>query len=147
MQETTWIQTIPYNSGEEKRTKPIECLIIPPRTTISGDISTTASIDHKGTIEGDAISKGQITLDDLALVKGNVTAVIVEVKAGNVLGDINAKTHAYIGENACIKGDVNAALVIVKGVIEGSIHAEAVHTHESAIVLGKTNTQNIKVVE
>ena len=92
-------------------------------TTIRGRVSGSADLMLDGRIEGDVSLEGNLTIDSLARVDGNIEAQHVEIN-GSVKGNILASQSLSIAKTAKIQGDLTAPTVLIAdgALIRGGIN-------------------------
>ncbi|MFV0679641.1 bactofilin family protein [Ottowia sp.] len=64
---------------------------------------------------------------------------------GTINGSLRCQGRAIVGESGLIKGDVHSADLLVIGRLEGNVHAENLHLHASAQIIGNIETRSLQV--
>jgi cytoskeletal protein CcmA (bactofilin family) len=90
-----------------------ETTIISLGVRIEGKIKSSGNIRVDGEIQGDIISRGNVTIGSNGEVNGQVDADVISV-GGNVSGTVKAKNRLVLEEKGNIKGDIFTKSLIVK---------------------------------
>jgi cytoskeletal protein CcmA (bactofilin family) len=87
--------------------------IISHGVKLEGKISSGGSIRVDGTIQGDIISQGNVTVGEQGDVSGQINATSVTV-GGKVVGSVNAKEKIIMESKANLKGDIFTKILVVE---------------------------------
>ncbi len=87
--------------------------IIGLNVVLKGNLFNKGSIQVNGTIEGEVKSDENINVGETALIKGPVSAKVVEI-SGEVKGLIEATEKLEINPTGKVLGDINAKTLIIK---------------------------------
>jgi len=87
--------------------------IIGLNVVLKGNLHNKGSIQVNGTIDGEVRSDENVTIGETALIKGPVSAKIVEI-SGEVKGLIEATEKLEINPTGKVFGDINAKTLIIK---------------------------------
>lgn len=87
--------------------------IISHGVKVEGKVSSNGSIRLDGTIQGDIICQGNVTIGDQGEVYGKVNGVSITI-GGKVEGEINAKEKLMLESKANLKGDVFTRILVVE---------------------------------
>ena len=101
------MKTRPMNGDTEDIT------IISNGVKVEGKVSSNGSIRLDGTIQGDIICQGNVTIGDSGEVYGKVNGQSITI-GGKVEGIINAKEKLMLESKANLKGDVFTKILVVE---------------------------------
>ena len=87
--------------------------IISNGVKLEGKITSGGSIRVDGTIQGDVISQGNVTVGEHGDVNGQITAGIITI-GGKVVGSVNAKEKLVLESKANLKGDLFTKILVVE---------------------------------
>jgi cytoskeletal protein CcmA (bactofilin family) len=87
--------------------------IISNGVKLEGKITSGGSIRVDGTILGDVISQGNITVGEHGDVNGQINAAIITI-GGKVVGSVNAKEKLVLESKANLKGDLFTKILVVE---------------------------------
>ncbi len=87
--------------------------IISHGVKVEGKVSSNGSIRLDGTIQGDIVCQGNVTVGDSGEVFGKVNGQSISI-GGKVEGLINAKEKLILESKADLKGDVFTKILVVE---------------------------------
>ena len=87
--------------------------IISNGVKLEGKITSVGSIRVDGTIQGDVISQGNVTVGEHGDVNGKINAGIIAI-GGKVVGSVNAKEKLVLESKANLKGDLFTKILVVE---------------------------------
>jgi cytoskeletal protein CcmA (bactofilin family) len=87
--------------------------IISNGVKLEGKITSGGSIRVDGTIRGDVISQGNVTVGEHGDVNGQINAAIIAI-GGRVVGSVNAKEKLVLESKANLKGDLFTKILVVE---------------------------------
>ncbi len=87
--------------------------IISTGVKLEGKITSGGSIRVDGTIRGDVISQGNVTVGEHGDVNGQINAAIIAI-GGRVVGSVNAKEKLVLESKANLKGDLFTKILVVE---------------------------------
>lgn len=87
--------------------------IISNGVKLEGKITSGGSIRVDGTIQGDVVSQGNVTVGEHGDVNGQINAGIITV-GGKVTGSVNAKEKLVLESKANLKGDIFTKILVVE---------------------------------
>ena len=90
-----------------------EITIISHGVKVEGKVSSNGSIRLDGTIQGDIICQGNVTIGESGEVFGKVNGQSITI-GGKVEGIINAKEKLMLEAKANLKGDVFTKILVVE---------------------------------
>ncbi|MCW9094799.1 MAG: polymer-forming cytoskeletal protein [Ignavibacteriaceae bacterium] len=90
-----------------------EITIISHGVKLEGKITCEGNVRIDGTIQGDVISHGNVTVGEQGEINGQVNGQIIII-GGKVSGEINAKENLTLESKANLKGDVFAKILVVE---------------------------------
>lgn len=87
--------------------------IISHGVKVEGRVTSNGSIRIDGTIHGDVICEGNVTIGDQGEVYGKIAGLIINI-GGKVEGLINAKEKLMLESKSNLKGDVFTKILVVE---------------------------------
>jgi cytoskeletal protein CcmA (bactofilin family) len=103
------------NNTQYGNSKSEESTIISRGVKIEGKITSSGNIRIDGEIQGDIFSESNITIGEVAKVKGQINANIITI-GGKVSGIVRAKDKLILDSKSNLKGDIfTKNLVIDEG--------------------------------
>lgn len=90
-----------------------EITIISYGVKVEGKVSSNGSIRLDGTIQGDIICQGNVTIGESGEVFGKVNGQSITI-GGKVEGMINAKEKLMLESKADLKGDIFTKILVVE---------------------------------
>lgn len=87
--------------------------IISNGVKLEGKITSAGSIRVDGTILGDVVTQGNVTVGEQGDVKGQINAGIIAI-GGKVVGSVNAKEKLVLEAKANLKGDIFTKILVVE---------------------------------
>jgi cytoskeletal protein CcmA (bactofilin family) len=90
-----------------------EITIISHGVKVDGKVSSNGSIRLDGTIQGDIVCQGNVTVGDSGEVYGKVNGQNITI-GGKVEGMINAKEKLMLESKADLKGDIYTKILVVE---------------------------------
>jgi len=103
------------NNTQFGNSKSEETTIISRGVKIEGKITSSGNIRIDGEIQGDIFSESNITIGEVAKVKGQINANVITI-GGKVSGIVRAKDKLILDSKSNLKGDIfTKNLVIDEG--------------------------------
>lgn len=90
-----------------------EITIISNGVKVEGKVSSNGSIRLDGTIQGDIVCQGNVTIGESGEVYGKVNGQNITI-GGKVEGMINAKEKLMLESKADLKGDIYTKILVVE---------------------------------
>ena len=90
-----------------------EITIISHGVTVEGKLTCVGSVRIDGTIQGNVISQGNVTVGEQGEIVGQVDGQIIII-GGKVSGSINAKEKLTLESKSNLKGDVYTKILAVE---------------------------------
>jgi len=87
--------------------------IISNGVKLEGKITSGGSIRVDGTIVGDVVTQGNVTVGEHGDVNGQINAGIITI-GGKVVGSVNAKEKMVLESKANLKGDIFTKILVVE---------------------------------
>ena len=87
--------------------------IISNGVKLEGKITSGGSIRVDGTIVGDVVTQGNVTIGEHGDVNGQINAGIITI-GGKVVGSVNAKEKLVLESKANLKGDIFTKILVVE---------------------------------
>jgi cytoskeletal protein CcmA (bactofilin family) len=97
-----------------------EVTIISSGVVIEGKVSSNGNVRVDGTVKGDIIAQGNLTVGEHGTIQGQLTGDVVSI-GGKVDGTVNAKDKLVLESKAILKGDLITKILVVEAgaVFEG----------------------------
>lgn len=97
-----------------------EVTIISSGVVIEGKVNSNGNIRVDGTIKGDIVAQGNLTVGDSGNIQGQLTGDIITI-GGKVEGSVNAKDKLVLEAKSVLKGDIVTKVLVVEAgaVFEG----------------------------
>ena len=103
------------NNTQFGSSKSEEATIISRGVKIEGKITSSGNIRIDGEIQGDIFSESNVTIGEVAKVKGQINANVITI-GGKVSGIVRAKDKLILDSKSNLKGDIfTKNLVIEEG--------------------------------
>lgn len=80
---------------------------------ITGNVAATGDIVIAGTIEGEVLSQGRVTIANGGAVKGRISATEIVIE-GKLLGDSIATKSLSMMTSAQVRGDISTPVIVVE---------------------------------
>jgi len=90
-----------------------EITIISHGVKVEGKVSSNGSIRLDGTIQGDIVCQGNVTVGEQGEVYGKVNGQSITI-GGKVEGTVNAKEKLILESKANLKGDMFTKILVVE---------------------------------
>jgi cytoskeletal protein CcmA (bactofilin family) len=90
-----------------------EITIISHGVKLEGKLTCGGSVRIDGTIQGDVISQGNVTIGEQGEINGQINGQIIII-GGKVSGEINAKEKLTLESKSNLKGDVFTKILVVE---------------------------------
>ena len=87
--------------------------IISNGVKLEGKITSGGSIRVDGTIVGDVVTQGNVTVGEHGDVNGQINAGVIAI-GGKVVGSVNAKEKLVLESKANLKGDIFTKILVVE---------------------------------
>lgn len=90
-----------------------EVTIIGAGVVLEGKLSSNGNIRVDGSINGDIMAIGNVTVGETGEITGEIKAEVISI-GGKVLGSISAKEKAILESKAVLQGDIVAKILVVE---------------------------------
>lgn len=90
-----------------------EVTIISSGVVIEGKVSSNGNVRVDGTVKGDIIAQGNLTVGEHGTIQGQLTGEVVSI-GGKVEGTVNAKEKLVLEAKAVLKGDLVTKILVVE---------------------------------
>lgn len=125
---------------------PMEVSLITTDVIVEGTTCTDGALDCRGTVKGDLIAKGAVTMSGKQT--GNVQGLQILFSNASIEGNVTAKEHIEINHGTKITGDVRGGTVVLNGQVTGLICAEGlVSLRKNAVLIGDIQAGAISIEE
>jgi cytoskeletal protein CcmA (bactofilin family) len=113
-------------------------------TVITGNISSTGSMNIYGSITGDISCKGKMIIT--GTVKGTAEAKEIFANNAKIDGDIKSDGTIKIGNGTVIVGNVVATSAVIGGAVKGDIDVNGpVIVDSTAIIKGNIKSKSVQI--
>lgn len=134
-----------YGSADPAETPP-ETTAIAKGTKLVGDIETSGNLRIGGSVKGNVIVNGTLSLNGQII--GDIKTKSVEIAGSVVKGNVVASDHVSVDKETTIIGNVTAREGEIGGRIKGNLSMEQrVHIQESAILVGNLGSGSVHIEE
>lgn len=90
-----------------------EVTIISSGVVIEGKVSSNGNVRVDGTVKGDIVAQGNLTVGEHGTIQGQLTGDVVSI-GGKVEGTVNAKDKLVLESKAVLKGDLITKILVVE---------------------------------
>lgn len=90
-----------------------EVTIISSGVVIEGKVSSNGNVRVDGTVKGDIVAQGNLTVGEHGSIQGQLTGDVVSI-GGNVEGTVHAKDKLVLESKAVLKGDLITKILVVE---------------------------------
>ena len=112
--------------------------------SITGDISSTGSLDLMGSITGNIVVAGKLNVT--GNIQGNSRASEVYADSARINGEIVSEGSVKIGQSSVIIGNISAMSAVIAGAVKGDIDVHGpVILDTSAIVMGNIKSKSVQI--
>jgi cytoskeletal protein CcmA (bactofilin family) len=87
--------------------------VIGPEAVITGDIKSSSDITIAGSINGEVVAEGRVTVAEGGVVTGSISANEVVIQ-GTVTGDLKAQVSLAILGTSEVRGDVTTPVITIE---------------------------------
>lgn len=121
-----------------------ETAVITAGMKISGDITSSGSMEILGEIKGNITINGK--LDILGTIEGDSQAAEVYAQDAKIIGEVNSSGSVKIGQSTVIIGNIFATSAVIAGAVKGDIDVTGpVILDTSAIVMGNIKSKSVQI--
>lgn len=141
--EYTDEQMVEDNQSEEDEITD-EIAVITAGLTVNGDLNSTGSIDLFGTVDGNVVCRGKLTVN--GTVVGDSRANELFANNARIQGNVEAKGAVKIGQGTVIVGNVCATSAVIAGAVKGDIDVKGpVVVDSSAVIVGDIKSKTVQI--
>ncbi len=121
-----------------------ETAVITMGMTITGDISSSGSMDVIGSILGNIEVLGKLNVT--GTIQGNSKAAEVFADSAKITGEITSEGSVKIGQSSVVIGNITANSAVIAGAVKGDIDVRGpVILDTSAIVMGNIKSKSVQI--
>lgn len=121
-----------------------EVTVISKGTNISGNISSSGSLEVMGNVTGDVECLGKLTITGKVI--GNTSAAEVIVNSERLEGSITSEGVVKIGLGTVVIGDILGTSAVIAGAVKGEIDINGpVVVDSSAIIKGNIKAKALQI--
>jgi cytoskeletal protein CcmA (bactofilin family) len=121
-----------------------EKAVITAGMTITGDLTSTGSIDVEGLINGNVTCNGKLTIT--GTVNGNSSSSEFFADAAKIEGEVTSEGTVKVGVGSVIIGNITATSAVIAGAVKGDIDVQGpVVVDTSAVVMGNIKSRSVQI--
>lgn len=121
-----------------------EVAVITEGTTINGNMSSTGSLDIRGSVTGDVQCNGKMVVT--GTINGNSHSAEFFADAAKVEGEVVSTGTVKIGLGSVIIGNITATSAVIAGAIKGDIDVQGpVVVDTSAVIMGNIKSRSVQI--
>lgn len=121
-----------------------ETAVITMGMTITGDISSSGSMEVIGSILGNIEVLGKLNVT--GTIQGNSKAAEVFADSAKITGEITSEGSVKIGQSSVVIGNITANSAVIAGAVKGDIDVRGpVILDTSAIVMGNIKSKSVQI--
>lgn len=121
-----------------------ETSVITSGTVLTGDITTTGSVEMQGTINGNVSCNGKLVVT--GTINGNSTSSEFFADVAKVEGEVVSSGTVKVGAGSVIIGNITAASAVIAGAVKGDIDVQGpVVVDTSAVVMGNIKSRSVQI--
>lgn len=121
-----------------------ENAVITAGMTITGDLTSTGSIEVDGLINGNVTCNGKLTIT--GTVNGNSSSSEFFADAAKIEGEVNSEGTVKVGVGSVIIGNITATSAVIAGAVKGDIDVQGpVVVDTSAVVMGNIKSRSVQI--
>ncbi len=121
-----------------------ENAVITAGMTITGDLTSTGSIEVDGLINGNVNCNGKLTIT--GTVNGNSSSSEFFADAAKIEGEVNSEGTVKVGVGSVIIGNITATSAVIAGAVKGDIDVQGpVVVDTSAVVMGNIKSRSVQI--
>lgn len=121
-----------------------EVAVITEGTTINGNMTSTGSLDIRGTVTGDVQCNGKMVVT--GTINGNSNSAEFFADAAKVEGEVVSTGTVKIGLGSVIIGNISATSAVIAGAIKGDIDVQGpVVVDTSAVIMGNIKSRSVQI--
>ena len=134
-----------YSSDKKSSSKATdETAVITAGMDITGDISSTGSMELLGSVKGNITINGKLNI--LGSIEGDSKAAEIYAENAKIMGEVNSQGSVKIGQSSVIIGNIFATSAVIAGAVKGDIDVKGpVVLDTSAIVMGNIKSKSVQI--
>lgn len=121
-----------------------ETAIITEGMSITGDMTSSGSLDVIGNVTGNIDILGKLNIT--GYITGNSKAAEVYAEGAKINGEVISEGAVKIGEESVIIGNISASYAVIAGAVKGDIDVHGpVLLDSTAIVMGNIRSKSVQI--
>lgn len=121
-----------------------EVTVITEGTDISGDISSSGSVDIRGKVTGKVACGGKLAIT--GVLEGDSDSAELFADAAKIEGEIKSTGTVKIGIGSVVIGNITAASAVIAGAIKGDIDVQGPAVVDtSAVIMGNIKSRSVQI--
>lgn len=134
----------PEEEVEDPETVADETAVITSGLVVTGDLDSVGSIDVFGTVVGNVVCRGKLTVS--GLITGDSKASEIFADSSRIDGNMEAKGSVKIGQGTVIIGNIKAASAVIAGAVKGDIDVMGpVIVDSTAVIVGDIKSKTVQI--
>ncbi len=112
--------------------------------SVTGNITTTGSLDLLGKVTGDVTVYGKLNVS--GEIEGDSDAAEIYAEGARITGEVRSQGSIKVGESSVIIGNLFATSAVIAGAVKGDIDVQGpVVLDTTAIVMGNIKSQSVQI--
>lgn len=121
-----------------------ETAVITKGLSVSGDLNSKGSIDLFGSVLGNVICKGKLTVS--GTISGDSKASEIFANSAQIDGNLEAAGSVKIGQGSVVVGNISAMSAVIAGAVKGDIDIHGpVIIDASAVIVGDIKSKSVQI--
>ncbi len=121
-----------------------ETAIITAGLSVNGDLTSIGSIDVLGSVTGNVICRGKLTVS--GSICGDSNANEIFANNAQIEGNVEAKGSIKVGNGTVIVGDIVATSAVIAGAVKGNIDVHGpVIVDSTAVIVGDIKSKSVQI--
>ena len=121
-----------------------ETSVITAGTVLTGDLTTSGSVELQGTVNGNVSCNGKLVVT--GTINGNSTSSEFFADVAKVEGEVVSSGTVKVGAGSVIIGNITASSAVIAGAVKGDIDVQGpVVVDTSAVIMGNIKSRSVQI--
>lgn len=121
-----------------------EVSVITESTKLTGDLTSSGSLEIHGTITGSVSCNGKLVIT--GTIHGNCFASEMFADVAKIDGELESTGTVKIGAGSVIVGNIHASSAVIAGAVKGDIDVQGpVIVDTSAVIVGNIKSRSVQI--
>lgn len=121
-----------------------EVSVITESTKLTGDLTSSGSLEIHGTITGSVSCNGKLVIT--GMINGNCFASEMFADVAKIDGELESTGTVKIGADSVIVGNIHASSAVIAGAVKGDIDVQGpVIVDTSAVIVGNIKSRSVQI--